>query len=70
MRARFLPCGTVEDAAVALIGAAACLAQVRAEVDGLAADMETRWAANRAMRAAEGEEDIAIVCRDCLRPAV
>jgi hypothetical protein len=42
---------TVEDAALDLIRAADALQRGRIEADRLAADLEARWAANRAARA-------------------
>jgi hypothetical protein len=44
----FRPRRTVEDAAIDLIRAAEILGHRRAEIDRVAAALETRWAANRA----------------------
>ena len=50
MNAPFLPCGSVEDAAVDLIDAAARLHHARTDADRVAAGLDSRWAANRAAR--------------------
>lgn len=51
MGAPFFRRNTVEDAAIDLIRAAEMLGYHRAEADRITANLETRWAANRAVRA-------------------
>lgn len=51
MSAPFFRRNTVEDAAIDLIRAAEMLGYNRAEADRITANLETRWAANRAVRA-------------------
>jgi hypothetical protein len=51
MNAPFFPRRTIEDAVIDLIRAAEILRHHRAEADRIAADLEARWAANRAARA-------------------
>jgi hypothetical protein len=50
MGAPFFPRRAVEDAAIDLIRAAETLRNRRAQADRIVADLETRWAANRATR--------------------
>jgi hypothetical protein len=50
MGAPLFPRRTVEDAAVDLIHAVERLRHARAQTDRVAADLEARWAANRAAR--------------------
>ena len=50
MGAPFFPRRTVEDAAIDLVRAADRLRCYRAHADQVAADLEARWAANRAAR--------------------
>ena len=50
MGAPFFPCRTVEDVAIDLIRAAETLRDHRAHAGRIVADLETRWAANRAAR--------------------
>jgi hypothetical protein len=50
MSVPFFPRRTVEDAAIDLIRAADRLRHYRARADHIVADLEARWAANRAAR--------------------
>jgi hypothetical protein len=53
MGAPFFPDRTVEDAAVDLIRAVQAFNNYRADAERMAAELETRWAANRAALRAE-----------------
>jgi hypothetical protein len=50
MGAPLFSCRTVEDAAIDLIRAAETLRARRAQADRIVADLEARWASNRATR--------------------